>query len=330
MEVARRAEIQPASVRAERLRRGIGPFQPRRDPVEWTEERIVLLGTDSDANIAALLGISKRSVQAKRWALGIPPFYPHRGAPQGHLWTRQELALLGRASDRKVGERVGLTAASVQRKRQRLGIPPWRPPAPRIRWTKRMLSNLGRVTDYEFGRKFGVSRPRVRAKRAELGIPARFEKRPVERTATLRKLLRMPSSMVRRATGLKFDTIADLRRELGVPAPTIGEWCWPPRVIKRLGTVPDRELAPQVGVSAARVGGKRRQLGIPPFRAWRAWKPREVAQLGKLPDDVVAARLGRPVSTVTKKRQELERLARGAHDKRLRDRPRKARVPKRR
>lgn len=221
--LARKSGIQPGSVRAERRRRRIEPFKPRRPPVEWTQERIALLGTDSDASVAAILGVSVGSVRTKRWHLGIPSYYPppHSGL-QGHRWTPAEVGLLGKLSDREVGEIVGLGTSAVARKRHQLGIPPCYPPPPKIRWTKRMLSLLGRITDNAFAERFRVSRPRVLAKRVELGIPAHFEKRPIERTAGLLRLLRLPSSMVRRATGLKFDTIVELRHELGIPGPTIG------------------------------------------------------------------------------------------------------------
>lgn len=321
--LADKAGMHPESVAAERRRRGIEPFQVKSPPIRWTRRRIALLGTGSDSTVAALFDLPRHCVKSKRQALAIPPYYPPPpGTPLGHAWTEEELALLGKDSDRNVAELLGLTPSVVARKRRVLGIAPSVPLAPRIRWTEEMVAHLGRMTDRAFAERFGISLPRVKAKRVELGVRAHIEKRGLRRTAALRKLLRLPPSMARRATGLKYETIAELRAELGIPAPTLGQWRWPAALIRRLGTAPDRALAEELGLSPARVGAKRRQLGIPASRAWRAWTPQETALLGKLPDEVVAFRLNRPISTVTKKRREIQRLARPAPAPRRRDRSR--------
>ena len=70
---------------------------------------------------------------------------------------------------------------------------------------------------------------------------------------------------------------------------------WTTDVIARLGTVPDRVIAHQLGRSQARVCEKRTELGIPPYRPHTSWTPERVALLGTAPDGDVARLLGTSV-----------------------------------
>lgn len=86
------------TVEHERHRRSIPPYRLRRPDIEWTDEMIALLGTDSDPNVAAQLGVSKYSVRYKRTVLGIPPFTePSRKGPSdGEIfWVQGRRAKLG-------------------------------------------------------------------------------------------------------------------------------------------------------------------------------------------------------------------------------------------
>lgn len=306
VKLAAKAGVAPSTVRAERERRRIPPFRLRRPRVEWSPEMVALLGTDSDRLVAEMLGLGPDSVARKRLVLQIPPHYPRpHERYRSHLWSRRELALLGKHPDKAIAARVGLSTTSVVRKRQLLGIPPYRPVYPQTKWTPRMLAALGRMSDLEVSRRFGVSYRAVNSKRRELGIPVARDVGAVVPTAELKRLLCQPSSVVRQRTGLKYDTIAKLRRQFGVRATTINELRWPQAWVKRLGKATDREIASELGLPRTRVAWKRHALGIPPFTVRRRWRPSEVALLGRLPDQQVALRVGRSLVNVRQKRRSL-------------------------
>ena len=309
-ELARRKRLAVSTVAGERRRRGIPPFKPRRPAVEWTAERIALLGTDTDSKVAARLELHKMSIQRKRFSLGIPPYVGSGGwVPQAHDWTRREIGLLGTQPDRKVAELLGLSPATVMHKRQALGIPPCRRKLPPIRWTKSMISLLGKVSDVEIGRRYRISTHRVQRKRYALGIPGHVRGRVVAAPRLLR-LLRLPTTLVKKRTKLSEYAIAKLRREHGIEAQTYDELRWPPEVVAQLGKVPDEVLARRLGRTRTCVARRRRALKIPALQTPRPWLPHELALLGKLPDEVVAQKLGRSVVAVGHQRRALAREGR--------------------
>ena len=73
----------------------------------WTIDRIALLGTDTDAAIAKLLGIPKDSVFSQRTLHGIPAY----GKPGASKWGETELALLRNYTDREIAK---ITSRSLQ------------------------------------------------------------------------------------------------------------------------------------------------------------------------------------------------------------------------
>jgi hypothetical protein len=58
-------------------------------------------------------------VWVKRVELGMPN-------PESWVWTSKEIALLGRAADAEVAERIGRTRSAVSASRWKLGIAPAR------------------------------------------------------------------------------------------------------------------------------------------------------------------------------------------------------------
>jgi hypothetical protein len=303
-ELARQKRLAVSTVADERRRRGIPPFKPRRPAVEWTAERIALLGTDTDGKVAARLGLSTMAVQRRRFSLGIPPYAGSPFLPPGHEWTRREIRLLGTLPDRKVAKILGLSDSTVMYKRQALRIPPYRRRLPPIRWTKKMLSLLGKVPDVEIARRYRISVARVRRKRYSLGIPGHVRGR-VAATPSLLRLLRLPTTLARKRTKLSGYAIAKLRREHGIEPQTYDEFRWPPEVVAQLGKVPDEELARRLGRTRYCIAQRRRALKIPSLRFSPPWRRRELALLGKLPDQVVAQKLGRSVVAVAHKRRAL-------------------------
>lgn len=299
-DIARELGISLTSVSRERRRRGIATFRPRRSDFEWTDRALRLLGAASDHEVAAELGISYSIVNRKRRILGISSFHPppHRKAER--RWLPWEEKLLGAMSDAKVAKRIGCSVLSVSLRRRQLGIPRFgRLPAP-IRWTRRWLSKLGKVTDRALAREMGVSVSAVVQRRRLLGIPARYEKRVVAMTPALRRLLREPNIVVERRTGLKTDTIVKLRKEHGIPPPpAFRDRPWTRAAMKRLGKVPDAQLARELGVCMSAVRGRRLRAGIPAFRPWRRFTPAERNLLrSELPVEELVPLLGRPTKTI--------------------------------
>jgi DNA-binding transcriptional regulator YdaS (Cro superfamily) len=342
--VAAQAGLDRQAVAAERRRRGIPPARPRRSATAWTEEMLALLGTDSDAAVARKFGIRPGSVTYKRHQLGIPPFNPPpHDQYRRFAWQPEYLAMLGKVSDRELAKALGLARASVTRKRQRLGIPPFQPALRPIEWTLEMIGRLGRASDAKVAQELGISPTTVKQKRRALGIPATRETLPVERSAEVAALLHLSNTEVRKRTDLNWATIQRLRAELGIeepslptpkassipardgdgstvgsraadpegPAPPAGAWRssyrWRPEEIELLGTAPDSELAARLGRSAHAVKMKRRELAIPAFpgTARQRWTVAEDALVGTASDAEVARRIGRSVDAVARRRRRV-------------------------
>ncbi len=109
---------------------------------KWTDEENALLGTDSDAKIAKILGLKLHEVFDQRRRLGIP-------RPVRH-WTEAECKLLGTASDVEIARQTGRTEHSVRHKRDELGVP-----SLRTEWTEEELALLGTASDPAIARKIG-------------------------------------------------------------------------------------------------------------------------------------------------------------------------------
>jgi hypothetical protein len=303
--VARRSGLHPHTVAVERRRRGIPPSSPRRPRVRWTAAMIALLGTAVDREVAAELGLPVHCVMRQRRFLGIAAV--GRSIAHGrHFWTPRRVALLGTAPDGEIARRLKLAVSTVCHRRRVLGIAPFTPAATGPRWTRAMLRLLGTLADREVAERFGIPLRTVRAKRWRRGTPARPGRRlKIARTADLARLLRRLNEEVRRATGLSTMTVYRLRRELGVPNPPRPS-VWTPAALARLGTVPDAELARELGVGAAYVAQRRQRLGL---LRHRRWTPQEERQLGIAPNRHLAERLGRSLGAVELRRRLLARRA---------------------
>jgi hypothetical protein len=84
---------------------------------------------------------------------------------------------------------------------------------------------------------------------------------------------------------------------------------WTEEQLALLGTMPDEEVAAQIGRTACAVGVKRRLLGIGKYRPLgfpgRLWTEEEVSLLGTAPDKEIARRIGRTAWGVYTKRREM-------------------------
>ena len=82
-------------------------------------------------------------------------------------WTARMVAQLGKASDRVVGERLGLSLSVVNRERRERGIPSQKNKP----WPADVVARLGTVPDAEIAEELGISRQAVAVGRSKLGIP---------------------------------------------------------------------------------------------------------------------------------------------------------------
>jgi DNA-binding CsgD family transcriptional regulator len=276
---------------------------------------LALLGTDSDANVAARLGVHRGSVLRMRRILGVPAFGPQAG--KGHSWfnwTLDAQAMLGRMPDEAVAKRLGLSRGAVTAQREKLGVPSYRTRKPRIAWTKQTIALLGRIPDTQIARRLGISAISVSAQRARLGIaPVAGRGKLIVRNAELKRTLRLRTVEIHKKLGLAADTCRRLRKELGVPNPhPLHKWS--DADIARLGTCSDAQLARELGVSKSSVQTARYSRGIASQRErTRNWTPARCALLGQIADTELARLMGLTVGAVTAKRRQLgiPRTARG-------------------
>jgi DNA-binding CsgD family transcriptional regulator len=303
--VALRARVAAPTVAAERQRRGIKAFVPRGPLVDWTPEMDALVGTATDAAVAAALGIgSGGSVAHRRHVLGIPAVGPGGPRPRPMRWSRRALAMLGKAPDAEVAKRLGLTQSIVWKKRTELAIRAHRSHPPRARWPREAVRLLGRRPDREVARKLGVSVQAVLRKRRALGIPGYRWGRPVVRTAALKRLLKLPNRVLRAKHGLSSALAQKLRRQYGIRASGSQPPRWTDAVVSRLGREPDSRIARDLGISSSSVLSKRRTLAIPRWVRHR-WTAAQRRWLGRLSDREIARRLGVSSRLVRTERRRL-------------------------
>lgn len=106
------------------------------------------------------------------------------------LWTDNEIALLGTATDKAVAEQIGRTEGATRKKRRELGIPPSRTVATGNQaaarpWTWDEIKLLGAAPDKEVAAKLGRSLPSVTYKRIRMEIAAYNE--PMRKPTTPRR-----------------------------------------------------------------------------------------------------------------------------------------------
>lgn len=85
-------------------------------------------------------------------------------------WTKSQLGLLGRMTDREVAEKTGRKLSAVTQQRTKLGIPASQPRA--YTWSAEEDALLGTMTDQRLAEELGVSRRCVLLRRQALGIAA--------------------------------------------------------------------------------------------------------------------------------------------------------------
>src|SRR5207247_3442392 len=88
----------------------------------WLDAERELLGSRTDAEIAAMIGRSTQAVRAKRIKLGIQNF-----VREGSDWTPEEEYLLGTAPDAELAARLRRRVTAIRTRRCIKRIPPFEP-----------------------------------------------------------------------------------------------------------------------------------------------------------------------------------------------------------
>jgi hypothetical protein len=191
------------------------------------------------------------------------------------------LERLGKVTDARVAEELGISRASVALKRQALGIAPTRENLPVDR--NEEVAELLRRPTAEIMHRTGLEWGTIQRLRDDLGVQE--------------PILLLPDGP---ETGSQAEAEASVASR---PAPR-GNCRWRPEELAFVGTGPDEEIAARLGRSVAAVSRQRRLLH-PRQRPSPRWQPHELELVGTAPDAELAARLGRSVTAVAHKRRRL-------------------------
>lgn len=92
---------------------------PHQGSKRWLDEELALIGTNTDSNIAKLLGLSSTLIRLKRHEMGVASF--RRSGPFN--WQPEHIKLLGKYTDTEIGYKLGLNPSAVGKMRKHLKIP---------------------------------------------------------------------------------------------------------------------------------------------------------------------------------------------------------------
>lgn len=174
--------------------------------------------------------------------------------------------LLGKETDEDVAAHVGTSTQTVTSWRRRLGIPKApRRSDPEVKYPGITL-RLGVDSDVAIAADYGLSRERVRQIRHSLNI----NKAPVRAfdAAEMYDMLgRVPDTHIAEAMNLPVGFVRKERLRAGFPPVSLTDYYDEivGRAHDRVGTVSDRQLACELGVSIGQVSAYRRRRGIQPF-----------------------------------------------------------------
>lgn len=155
------------------------------------------------------------------------------------VWTEAMLADLGRMRDPDFARRHRVSSPAVCKKRQSLGIPPYRPPAASA-WTAAMRQAAG-LAKHDVPPEPPWRHPAIRAR---LGTA--------------------PDGRLAHQWKTKHRLVTAWRTEAGIPP--ISRRRWTKRLIALLGRISDTDLARQIGLNSETVRYHRQKRGIPVFR----------------------------------------------------------------
>lgn len=230
----------------------------RNTRVQWTPERIALLGKKSDSDLSSELGIDVHNIRYARYRLSIPAF---SGSQPTRLIIPDELkSQLGKLSDSEIARRMKASQSAVSRLRRDQAIDPI---FGRGSLPEEANALLGTMVDAEIAERFGVTRSCVYLRRSQLGIESAFKKQHTLPEDVVALLGKKSDTLVAKDTGYSVVLVRKARVLLGIPVWTD---VFSAEEIAILGTASDREVAKRLGRSASHVWNVRTNLRIPPYR----------------------------------------------------------------
>ena len=106
----------------------------------------------------------------------------------------------------------------------------------------------------------------VANKRAELNIASFKQAGPFDwKPEMLKRLGQVPDDQLAFEIGLSYQSVAEKRLELGIPAKRRSSLKWTDQIIKKMSKLSDAAIALELGCSTTLVQLKRTELGIAPF-----------------------------------------------------------------
>lgn len=273
-----------------------GPLDPTPDDVRsanrhrWTKEEVALLGTMTDPEVAAKVGVSHQTVFKERKRRRIGAF---RTPSPRVTWTKEMIARLGQDSDQRIAHELGQTKENVFRKRRELGIKSAFPDYGEHghKWTPAEIERLGKAPDLKVAQELELGFSTVRDKRRSLKIPA-WRPHPKEIEWTIEMIADL-DQMTDAAHAAKYGIsskssleyrLLELNKHKGIEV-----YDWKEDDLKLVGTLPDPQVARQLGCSVQTVVTKRKELGRAPVGPTPIdWTKEMDALLGKVPDAEIA------------------------------------------
>ena len=195
-------------------------------------------------------------------------------------WTEEIDNAIGTESDSIIGHRFGISPRSITVRRRRLGKLVFRASPTDLKWSKSMDRQLGTMPDTELAKRLNIDVYWIRHRRQELGVAA---------------------------LGVSEGLVAGKRAEHNIPPfKSSAPYEWSAESLRRLGKLPDEELALELGLSYQFIAQKRLELGRPAMRrSSLKWTSEIISKLGTIPDPQIAKELGCSTGLVQLKRSEL-------------------------
>jgi hypothetical protein len=184
-----------------------------------------------------------------------------------HSWCDEDLADLGKLTDKALAHRMGVDMATVRRQRIRLGISAFKPHPVVKPWTAEEVALLGTMTDQALGRITERETTAVQQKRQSLKIPAMKKKPPVVWSdEDLAELGQVPDQQIAKRKGISSQTVWAKRQELGIAALPLklrdSRSTWTAADIALFGTMTDAQVSVITGRPEKSVLQERLRLHI--------------------------------------------------------------------
>lgn len=166
--------------------------------LDWTPEIVARFGKESDAVIAADLGVSRKAVTYQRWVRGILPYTGRGNSPppppgrrfQAKVLPGWVIEQLGLKPDHVLADEVGVSKKLIGNHRRQRGIPSYAKQTgqtgrfslgegkPLTDLPDEIIAQLGRVPDRVLATRANVGIDVIRGRRYQLGIASYARSRP--------------------------------------------------------------------------------------------------------------------------------------------------------